>query len=301
MREPNGQPIPTVGTDRSAARLAGRPVRRVGFGAMPLAEWDQQSAPDREAAVAVLRRAVELGVDHIDTADFYGGGVVNNLIRTALHPYPDHLVLVSKVGAEHDYEKDLVPAQRPQQLRAGVEANLHRLGVEQLTAVNLRRLDTGPDLDSQLAEMVAMRDEGKIGGWRRTEQRQSGAAAPGVVRRIVCVQNSYNLLDRSSEGLLDECREQNVAWVPFFPLGSAFAGMPKVTNHPAVIAAATALDVTPAQIGLAWLLAHEPHVLLIPRTSTAGHLAQNVAAADIHLDAETMHTLDALAGAHPSG
>lgn len=288
----------------TTATLAGHPVARIGFGAMQLAERGQLTAPDRDTALAVLRRAVELGVNHIDTADFYGAGVANELIRAALHPYADNLVLVSKVGAEHDRERGLIPAQRPEQLRAGVEANLRRLGVETLTVVNLRRGDAGSgmvvtgdqrvDLDSQLAEMVALRDEGKIGGigLSNVDVDQLRAALPVG---LACVQNSYNLLDRSSEPVLAMCREHDLAWVPFFPLGSAFPGMPKVTAHPAVIAAATALDVTPAQVGLAWLLAHDSHVLLIPGTSSPAHLADNVAAGTIDLDAETVASLDELA------
>ncbi|HEX3812034.1 MAG TPA: aldo/keto reductase [Mycobacteriales bacterium] len=284
--------------------MAGCSVGRVGFGAMQLAELREQKAPDRDTAVAVLRRAVELGADHIDTADFYGDGVANELIRAALHPYPDDLVLVSKVGAEHDDEKGLVSAQRPEQLRAGVESNLRRLGVERLAVVNLRRLDSGVsveatgdqrvDMDDQLAELVALRDEGKIDGvgLSNVGLEQLRHALPAG---IVCVQNLYNLLDRSGEALLDECGKHDIAWVPFFPLGSAFAGIPKVTDEPAVIAAATALGATPAQIGLAWLLAHDPNVLLIPGTANVDHLAENMAAADIQLDAETMSTLDALA------
>jgi aryl-alcohol dehydrogenase-like predicted oxidoreductase len=276
----------------------------VGFGAMQLAERGHQGAPARDTALAVLQRAVELGVNHIDTAEFYGGGVVNELIRSALHPYSDDLVLVSKIGAEHDDEKGLVPAQRPEQLRAGVEANLRSLGVEQVSVVNLRRLDAGPgieatgdqrvDLDSQLAEMVALRDEGKIGGigLSNVTIEQLHQALPVGIE---CVQNFYNLLDRSGEPLLNVCREHDLSWVPFFPLGSAFAALPKVTEHPAVIAAATALDVTPAQVGLAWLLAHDPHVLIIPGTSSMTHLPENVAAGNIHLDAGTMSVLDGLA------
>jgi pyridoxine 4-dehydrogenase len=293
-----------AGDTRSIGHLAGRPVGRVGFGAMQLAERGQQSAPDQHTAIAVLHRAIELGVNHIDTAQFYGNGLANDLIRTALHPYSDALVLVSKVGAEHNDEKGLIPAQRPGQLRCGVEANLRSLGVERLTVVNLRRLDTGPgivatgdqqvDLDSQLAEMVALRDEGKIDGigLSNVSLEQLRQALPAG---IVCVQNFYNLLDRSGEPLLEECRNHGLAWVPFFPLGSSFPGRPKVTDHPAVIAAATALDATPTQIGLAWLLTHDPNVLLIPGTSNAAHLAQNITAANIQLDADTMSKLDALA------
>ena len=220
-------------------RLGDHKVRRVGYGAMQLAEG---TPPDREDAIAVLRRAVELGVDHIDTAEFYGDGLANDLIRAALWPYPDDLALVSKVGAVR--AGHLVPAQRPEELRAGVEANLRRLGVERLAVVNLRRLDARPgivatgdqrvDLDSQLAELVALRAEGKIDG--------IGLSGVGVdeFRRalpagVVCVQNLYNLLDRTAEPLLAECAAHGVAWVPFFPLGSAFPGAPRVAEHPAVV------------------------------------------------------------------
>jgi len=273
-------------------RLGDHKVRRVGYGAMQLAEG---TPPAREDAIAVLRRAVELGVDHIDTAEFYGDGLANDLIRAALWPYPDDLALVSKVGAVRAGR--LVPAQRPEELRAGVEANLRRLGVERLAVVNLRRLDARPgivatgdqrvDLDSQLAELVALRAEGKIDG--------IGLSGVGVdeFRRalpagVVCVQNLYNLLDRTAEPLLAECAAHGVAWVPFFPLGSAFPGAPRVAEHPAVVAAAADLGVTPAQVGLAWLLAHEPGTLLIPGTRSLEHLAENVAAAEVPVDAAAL-------------
>ena len=273
-------------------RLGDHKVRRVGYGAMQLAEG---TPPAREDAIAVLRRAVELGVDHIDTAEFYGDGLANDLIRAALWPYPDDLALVSKVGAVRAGR--LVPAQRPEELRAGVEANLRRLGVERLAVVNLRRLDARPgivatgdqrvDLDSQLAELVALRAEGKIDG--------IGLSGVGVdeFRRalpagVVCVQNLYNLLDRTAEPLLAECAAHGIAWVPFFPLGSAFPGAPRVAEHPAVVAAAVDLGATPAQVGLAWLLAHDPGTLLIPGTRSLEHLAENVAAADVPVDAAAL-------------
>jgi pyridoxine 4-dehydrogenase len=291
-----------------AGQLGGQPVRRIGYGALPLAERGSRSSPDRAAAIALLRRAVELGVNHIDTAEFYGPGVANELIRAALHPYPDDLQLVSKVGAERDGRDGLVPAQKPAQLRAGVEANLRRLGTERIAVVNLRRLDNGPgieaagdqrvDLDSQLAELVALREEGKVGGigLSSVSLEQFRQAQPAG---IVCVQNLYNLIDRSDEPLLDECRRHDVAWVPFFPLGSGFAGRRKVTDEPAVLAAAAALGATPAQVGLAWLLAHDPHILLIPGTADPAHLEQNIAAQDLTLDPGTMAALDALAGPRP--
>jgi len=287
------------------ATLAGRPVARIGFGAMQLPGPHVSGPPrDRDTALAVLRRAVELGVNHIDTAQFYGPDVSNELIHAALHPYPEDLVLVTKVGAERDEQGGWIAAQRPEQLRAGVEANLRSLAVERVDVVNLRLLDAGHDdetgsqgvdLDSQLAEMAALRDEGKIGGLGMSNITAS-QLHQGLPIGIACVQNAYSLLDRSGEPLLDLCREHNVAWVPYFPLGSAFPGVPKVSEHPAVMAAATALAVTPAQVGLAWLLAHAPQVLLIPGTSSLEHLAENVATGQLDLDAQTMAVLDGLAG-----
>jgi pyridoxine 4-dehydrogenase len=288
------------------AVLAGRAVARIGYGAMQLPGPGVSGPPrDRATALAVLRRAIELGVNHVDTAQFYGPDVANELIHAALYPYPEQLVLVSKVGAERDARGGWIAAQRPEQLRAGVEANLRSLAVERLDVVNLRRLDTAHagapgdqviDLDSQLAEMVALRDDGKIGGIGISnvtldELRQALPAG------LACVQNAYSLLDRAHEPLLDLCRAHDVAWVPYFPLGSAFPGVPKVSEHPAVVAAATALGATPAQVGLAWLLAHAPAVLLIPGTSSLAHLAENVATGQVHLDVDTMAALDGLGAA----
>src|SRR5438128_12485001 len=213
-------------------------VRRIGFGAMQLPGPGVFGPPrDRGEALAVLRRAVELGVNHIDTAQYYGPDVANELIHEALHPYPDDLVLVSKVGAARDAEGGWLPAQRPEQLRAGVEANLRSLAVERLDVVNLRLLDAaedgepgnqGIDLDSQLAEMVSLRDDGKIGGIgiSNVTLDQFRQALPAG---LACVQNAYSLLDRSNEPLLHVWREHDVAWVPYFPPGSAFPGVPKVT------------------------------------------------------------------------
>jgi pyridoxine 4-dehydrogenase len=284
-------------------RLAGRAVARVGFGAMQLAERAGRTTPQsRDAALGVLRHAVERGVNHIDTAQFYGDGTVNERIRTALAPYPGDLALVSKVGAEH-VGGTLVPAQRPEQLRAGVDANLAALGIEQLAVVNLRRVDAPPgiiaegdqlvDLDSQLAELVSLREEGKIGGIGLSNV-SAGQLRQAIPAGIACVQNSYSLLDRSAEPVLDVCREHGVAWVPFCPLGSAFPHNPKVTAHPAVIAAAAASGATPAQVGLAWLLARYPGTLLIPGTGSIAHLDENIDAGGIELDAGTLATLDAV-------
>jgi len=275
----------------SATTLAGRPVARVGFGAMQLPNVD------RETAVAVLRAAVDGGVNHIDTAQFYGA---NELIKAALHPYADDLVLASKVGAERAGE-GLVLAQRPEQLRADVEANLASLGVERLAVVNLRRADAPPgliasgsqrvDLDSQLAELLALRDAGKIDGigLSNVSVAQLRAALPAG---IVCVQNAHSPLDRGSEAVLDLCRAHGIPWVPFFPLGSAFSGLPKVTDSPVVVAVAERLGVTAAQVGLAWHLAHYSRTLLIPGAANLAHLGENIGAGAVVLDSDPKAAID---------
>jgi len=292
-----GAPVPGGGTaPGGTATLAWRIVARIGFGAMQLEH------ADRDAALAVLRQAVGAGVNHLDTAQFYGG--CNALIRAALAPYPDDLVLASKVGADRDADGRLVPAQRPEQLRAQVEANLAALGVEQVGVVNLRRLDAAPgiiaegdqlvDLDDQLAELVALRDAGKIGGvgLSNVSADQLEHAVPAG---IACVQNLYSVLDRTAEPVLDRCREHGIAWAPFFPLGGAFPGRPKVTDTPTVVAIAAEVGVTPAQVGLAWLLSHYDGMLLIPGTSNPAHLAANIAAGDVRLPAASIAALDRLA------
>jgi pyridoxine 4-dehydrogenase len=283
--------------------IGGAPVARIGYGAMQLAGPGGRPAPDPARAREVLRRALELGINHVDTASFYGDGLANRLIREALHPYPDGLVLVSKVGAAEDASGALSAAQRPEQLRAQVETDLRQLGVERLGAVNLRRLDHPPgilaegdqlvDLDSQLAELVALRDEGKIGaiGLSAVSLEQLRQALP---IGVACVQNVYSLLDRSGEPLLELCRQEGIAWVPFFPLGSAFPGRPKVTDRPEVIAIADRLDATPAQVGLVWLLVRAPNVLLIPGTTSPEHLQENIAADALELDVAARAELDAI-------
>jgi aryl-alcohol dehydrogenase-like predicted oxidoreductase len=259
---------------------------------------------DRDAAIALLRRVVELGIDHVDTAQFYGDGFVNGLIRDAFRP-EDGVMIVSKVGADPDPSSPVPvrPAQRPEQLRASVEDNLKSLGLDQIPVVNLRRLDARPglqaegdqvvELDDQLAVMSALRDEGKIGAIGL-----SGVTLDGLRRAlpagIVCVQNSYSLVARGDEEMLQLCADEQIAWVPFFPLGGAFASMPKVTDDPAVTAAAQSLGCTPAQVGLAWLLRQAPNVLLIPGTANTSHLEANVAAGTIALDDTAMSALDAV-------
>jgi pyridoxine 4-dehydrogenase len=284
----------------TTAPLAGRTVSRVGYGAMQL----ERLREDRDAALALLRHAIDLGVDHIDTAEFYGNTFVNGLIRDALRPGDDVLV-VSKVGADPNPEGPipLRPAQRPHELRASVEDNLKTLGTEQIGVVNLRRMDTRPgmlaegvqlvDLDDQLEVMTAMRDEGKIGaiGLSSVTLEILRRALPAG---IACVQNAYSLVSREDEDMLELCVAEDIAWVPFFPLGGAFPGLPKVTDEPAVHTVAESLGATPSQVGLAWLLHHAPNVHLIPGTATAGHLEENIAAGSISFDDTTLATLDAV-------
>lgn len=288
-------------TSPGVVRLGDRTISRIGYGAMQLEHVDERTA------VAVLRRAVELGVDHLDTASFYGDAVVNRHLRAALHPYADGLTIVSKVGAVHvpGAEIPLAPAQRPEQLRAQVQRDLETLGADRLAAVNLRRVDmppgivaTGPDvvpLDDQLAELVALRDEGLIGGigLSNVTTAQIEQALPAG---IVCVQNGYNLLVRDGEGQLGLCAEHGIAWVPFFPLGSAFDGVPSPSGHPIVRRIAAEVGATPAQVGLAWLLAHDPHTALIPGTRSIAHLEENLAAGALELPEGAIAELSAIAG-----
>ena len=280
--------------------LGPRPVHRIGFGAMQLPGPGVMGPPrDRDAALAVLRRAVELGVDHIDTAQYYGPDVSNELIREALHPYGDDLVLVSKIGARRDAEGGWLPAQRPEELRSGVEDNLRSLGVERLGAVNLRLMDEGHvtdeaqvvPLEEQLATMVALREEGKIDGVGISNATLDQVRTAIDQAGVVCVQNPFSLVDQHDADVLDLCAEHGVAYVPFFPLGSAFPGMPKVTDDARVLAVAQRTGASPAQVGLAWLLAHRENVLLIPGTSSVAHLEENLAVADVVLSDDDLATL----------
>ncbi|PBD02156.1 aryl-alcohol dehydrogenase-like predicted oxidoreductase [Streptomyces sp. Ag82_O1-15] len=282
------------------ASFAGRTVLRVGYGALQL----ERLHAHRDEAVELLRRAVELGVDHVDTAEFYGFGFANAVIRETLRP-EDGVLVVTKVGADPNPggRLPLRLAQRPEQLRASVEDNLRSLGVDRLPVVNLRRLDTGPglrpegdqvvELDDQLAVMTALRDEGKIGAIGLSSINLDGLRR-ALPAGIACVQNAYSLVSREDEDMLQLCATEGIAWVPFFPLGGAFPGLPKVTEEPVVHAVAESLGVAPSQVGLAWLLHHAPNVLLIPGTADAAHLEANLAADKITFDAATLATLDAI-------
>ncbi|MFB9830767.1 aldo/keto reductase [Actinoallomurus acaciae] len=282
------------------ASFAGRTVSRVGYGAAQLDRLRDR----RDEAVALVRRAVELGVNHVDTAEFYGFGFANAVIREALRA-EDGVLVVTKVGADPDPggRLPLRTAQRPEQLRASVEDNLRSLGVDRLPVVNLRRLDSGPglrpegdqvvDIDDQLAVMTALRDEGKIGAIGLSSVTVDGLRR-ALPAGIVCVQNAYSLVSRADEDMLRLCVAEGIAWVPFFPLGGAFPGLPKVTEEPAVHAVAESLGVTPSQVGLAWLLHHAPNVLLIPGTADAAHLEANMAVGELTFDDAARAALDAV-------
>jgi pyridoxine 4-dehydrogenase len=287
--------LPTPG---GTYRLGSHDLARVGYGAMSL----EHLAEDRAAAVDLVRHAIELGVDHIDTAEFYGHSFANQVVGEAVRGN-DHVVVVSKVGADPDREGPipLKAAQRPEQLKASVDDNLRSLGLEQIPVVNLRRLDARPglqatgdqivDLDDQLEAMIDMRDAGKIGGIGIS------AITMDVLQRalpagIVCVQNAYSLVSRTYEDMLQLCLAEGIAWVPFFPLGGAFPGLPKVTENALAQDVAKKHGVSAQQVGLAWLLAHASNTMLIPGTSSREHLEENVAVGSITLDAETLAELD---------
>jgi pyridoxine 4-dehydrogenase len=277
--------------------LGDKPVNRIGFGAMQLAGPGVFGPPsDPDAARAVLRRAVELGVDHIDTSQFYGPNVVNELIREALYPYPENLKLVTKVGGRRDDVGGWLPAQAPAELRAAVEDNLRTLRLERIDLVNLRLFDehdTEGRLAEQLGALEDLRNEGKL------DLIGISNASADTVRRalelvaIACVQNPYSVVNRAEEDELALCEEHELAFVPFFPLGSAVTGGPKqLAADPVIAEVAARRHATPSQIALAWLLARSERILLIPGTSSIQHLEENIAAGDIELDEHDMQSLE---------
>ena len=275
-------------------------VARIGFGAMQLPGPGVFGPPqDRDQALAVLRRAVDLGVDHIDTSQYYGPDVANELIREALHPYPENLALVSKVGARRDEAGGWLPYDEPDQLRRAIEDNLHTLDVEQLAAVNLRLIaDVTPDerFDEQLTAMIQARDDGLIGGVGLSNVTRKQLLHALERTEVACVQNPLNLVDRAAMPVLEECTSRGIAFVPFFPLGSGFVRPNPVLGNEQVVSNAQRLGVTPAQVALAWTLGLAPNVLLIPGTSSLRHLEENLAVADIELDEQAQQQLAAAAG-----
>ncbi|WP_027344784.1 oxidoreductase [Hamadaea tsunoensis] len=269
-------------------------VARVGYGAMKLTGWPRGDRPDRDTALAVLRRAVELGVNHIDTSNYYArdGVSANELIRSALHPYADDLVLVTKVGALVEGPDIMLPPEQhtglsPDGLRRGIEANLTSLGIDRVDVVNLRMGDRGHG-DASIAEpletLMKLREEGLI--------RHIGVSNIGLpefelarsIAPIVCVQNQYNVARRDDDPLIDACTAAGVAYVPFFPIGGGF--QPVTAEHLTTVAERHGATV--AQVALAWLLARSPNILLIPGTGSLAHLEENIAAGDLTLTPEDL-------------
>ncbi len=280
--------------------LGDKPINRMGYGAMQLAGPGVFGPPrDPEGARAVLRRAIELGVDHIDTSQFYGPDVVNDLIRDALHPYPEDLKLVTKVGARRDERGGWIPAQTPEELRDGVEANLRSLRVERVDLVNLRRLPAGDGpgvpMAEQLGALEDLRREGKLDLIGVSNVDAEGAEQAMELVAVAQIQNAYSIMDREDDPILELARERAIAFVPFFPLGSAFTGGPaKLAQDPAIAQVAAEHGATASQIALAWLLARYERMLLIPGTASVAHLEENVAAIDIELDADDMAALESV-------
>ena len=276
-------------------RLADKVVWRVGYGAMQLAGDGVFGPPrDRAEAIAVLRAAVDAGVDHVDTAQYYGPGVVNELIREALFPYPDGLALVSKVAARRDNVGAVLPYDDPDQLRAGIEDNLATLGVEQLTAVNLRIMDNAVPDDrfvDQLGALVTARDDGLIAGIGISNVSHRHLLRALEVTDIVCVQNAYNLADRASDPVLNECTARGIAFVPFCPLGWPKKQHDAIRTNPVVTRIAATHRATATQVALAWLMSIADNVLLIPGTKSRGHLSENLAVGSISLQDDEVASL----------
>ncbi|MEU0599886.1 oxidoreductase [Streptomyces sp. NPDC006393] len=271
-------------------------VARVGYGAMKLTGWPRGERPDRDAAVAILRRAVELGVNHIDTSNYYArdGVSANELIRTALHPYPDDLVIVTKVGALVEGPDLALPAteQRgltPDGLRRGVEANLKSLGLDQLDVVNLRMGDRGhadAPLEPPLKTLLTMREEGLIRHIGISNVTFEQFTQARTLAPISCVQNAYNIARRDDDALVDACAAADIAYVPFFPVGGF---QPLTASRLEVVAARH--GVTVPQVALAWLLARSANILLIPGTGSLTHLEENIAAGGLQLNTEDLAAL----------
>ncbi|MGY1719164.1 MULTISPECIES: oxidoreductase [unclassified Blastococcus] len=288
----------TIGTAEQSGtyRLGDREVRRLGYGAMQLTGPHVMGPPaDRDAAIAVLRRAVELGVDHIDTSDYYGPTVVNELIREALHPYPDELVIVTKVGARRDADGGWPEALDPDDLRRAVQENIDHLGVEALDVVNLRMPGFAEPVQRSLAEpfeaLAAMQQEGLIRHLGVSNVTPQMFAEARAIAPVVCVQNHYNLVHRADDPLIDALAREGIAYTPFFPLGG-FSPL----QSAALETVARRLETTPMQVALAWLLARSPNLLLIPGTSSVAHLEENLQAAARVLGPEELAELDRIGG-----
>jgi aryl-alcohol dehydrogenase-like predicted oxidoreductase len=276
-------------------------VDRMGYGAMQLAGPQVWGPPrDVDGAVAVLREAVEAGVDHIDTSDFYGPHVTNQIIKQALHPYPDGLVIVTKVGARRGEDKSWIHALSRQELIDGVHDNLRNLGLDKLDVVNLRvggvmGPSEGP-IEGPLTVLAELQRQGLIRHLGLSNVTGEQLAEAQTITEIVCVQNLYNLAQRNDDGFIDDLAAQGIAYVPFFPLG----GFTPLQSS-ALDAVAASLQATPMQVALAWLLQRSPNILLIPGTSSVEHLRENLKAATLRIPSKMIATLDAIAGGPGQG
>jgi aryl-alcohol dehydrogenase-like predicted oxidoreductase len=271
-------------------------VNRVGYGAMQLAGPHVFGPPaDRDEAVRVLREAVDLGIDHIDTSDFYGPFVTNEIIKEALHPYPENLTIVTKVGAKRDAEGGWPHARSPRELHEAVHENLEHLGLEQLDVVNLRMggfdgPEEGP-IAEQFEALAEMREAGLIRHLGVSTFSAAQIAEARSIAPVVCVQNMYNLANRRDDELIDFLAAEGIAYVPYFPLGGF---SPLQAEELAAVAARN--EASPMAVALAWLLQRSPNVLLIPGTSSVEHLRENVAGAGLELSPEDLAELDSIAG-----
>ena len=277
-------------------RVGDLDLHRVGYGAMQLAGPHVFGPPrDRDAAIAVLRTAVELGINHIDTSDYYGPHVTNEIIKEALHPYPEDLHLVTKVGARRDEQGGWPPARRPEELREQVHGNLRRLGLDALDVVNLRVGGFDAPEPGSIAEefeaLAELQQQGLIRHLGLSTVDAEQIAEAQTIAPVACVQNLYNLARRDDDALIDSLAEQGIAYVPYFPLG----GFTPLQSD-ALDAVAKRLDATPLAVALAWLLQRSPNILLIPGTSSVAHLRENVAGAGLQLPADAVAELDAIGG-----
>lgn len=276
--------------------LGNRPVRRLGYGAMQLAGPHVFGPPkDPQAALAVLREAVELGVNHIDTSDYYGPHVTNRLIREALHPYRDDLTIVTKIGARRGDDGSWLPAFSPKELEQAVHDNLRNLGLEVLDVVNLRAMfdmfqPAEGSLEAQLTTLAELRQRGLIRHIGLSNVTHNQVEEAQRIVPIACVQNMYNLVHRQDDPLIDALADKGIAYVPFFPLG----GFTPLQSD-ALSAVAAQLGATPMQVAIAWLLQRAPNILLIPGTSSVTHLRENLAAASLTLPATALAQLNAIA------
>jgi pyridoxine 4-dehydrogenase len=271
-------------------------VNRMGYGAMQLAGPEVWGPPrDVDAAVAVLREAVATGVNHIDTSDYYGPHVTNQIIKKALHPYPKDLVIVTKLGARRRDDKSWIPALSRQELIDGAHDNLRNLAVDRLDAVNLRvggfQTPTEGSIEEPLSALVELKQQGLIAHIGLSNVSPQQLAEAERMTEIVCVQNFYNVAQRSDDAFIDALAKQGIAYVPFFPLGGFTPLQSSVLDQ-----IAASLKATPMQVALAWLLQRSPNILLIPGTSSISHLRENLAAAALELPATAIAGLNALGG-----